>query len=452
MEQNKQSAKVKLQIHTSLSLLLYSLDNFRLELDYKLEKANDIIIGFLFNKYFIIFAQLGVIPIMNLKEEILILEQNFSKSISEALSADMSVIPSIVPPQYGDQKAYANKTFDEKTKALSDMFRAGRYLRNAIVTNDDGKGGKLFEPAIRQRLEMRIMNGFKQLYKLIDELTKEVEQEEGKANVDMRKSIRKNTEVQSRVEAGKSNDAIDKLTEAYFDQDMKKEMAPAIKKLMQKYGLDGGLSVRNNSTVVLNVRKGNIDFENDYNTEKVWNGNKTNPWDGYLQVSKYNIDSTWKKDSKAQKFLEEAYAILDKNNYDRSDVQRDHFDVGHYTDINIGAWNKPYEYTGVRKSTVVKPVAKKSTKPQDKFLLMIADKFGELSEYLEDSIKDAFLDKVHEKVNRNQYIAIETLINEVNHCADVNVFYDHLEKENNTLARTLDEKTMDMLIDIAKKL
>lgn len=417
-----------------------------------MKKANDIIIGFLFNKYLIIFAQLGVIPIMNLKEEIIMLEQNFSKSISEALSADMSVIPSIVPPQYGDQKAYANKTFDEKTKALSDMFRAGRYLRNAIVANDDGKGGKLFEPAIRQRLEMRIMNGFKQLYKLIDELTKEVEQEEGKATVDMRKSIRKNTEVQSRAEAGKSNDYIDNLTEAYFTQDMKKEMAPAIKKLMQKYDLDGRLSVRNNSTVVLNVRSGNIDFENDYNTEKVWNGNKTNPWGGYLQVSNHHLDTTWKKDSKAQKFLEEAYAILDKNNYNNSDLQTDYFDVGHYTSLNIGAWDKPYVYTGVKKSTLVKPVAKKSTKLQDKFLLMIADKFGELSEYLENSIKDAFLDEVHTKVEQNQYIAIATLSNEVEHCADVNEFYNHLEKENTTLAKTLDEKTMDMVIGIAKKL
>lgn len=423
-----------------------------------MKKANDNIIGFLFNKYFIIFAQLGVIPIMNLKEEIIMLEQNFSKSISEALSADMSVIPSIVPPQYGDQKAYANKTFDEKTKALSDMFRAGRYLRNAIVNNDDGKGGKLFEPVIRQRLEMRIMNGFKQLYKLIDELTKEVEQEEGKATVDMRKSIRKNTEVQSRkyVAANDSygNDANAKetVTEAYFNQDMKKEMEPEIKKLMMKYGLDGRLGVRHNSTVVLNVRKGNIDFENDYDTEKVWNGNKTNPWGGYLQVAKYHIDSTWKKGSKAQKFLEEAYAILDKNNYDRSDSQRDHFEVGHHTDVNIGAWNKPYEYTGVKKATVANPVAKKSTKPQDKFLLMIADKFGELSEYLEDAVKDTFLDEVHTKVEQNQYIAIATLINEVEHCADVNEFYNHLEKENKTLANTLDEQTMNMVIGLAKKL
>jgi hypothetical protein len=273
------------------------------------------------------------------------------------------------------------------------MFRAGRYLRKVIVDNDDGKGGKLFEPAVRQKLEIRIMNGFKQLYKLIDALTAEVRQEEDKSNIDMRKVIRKDTVVQSRDDAAKARGTV---TEAYFSQDMKKEMEPEMKKLLAKYGLTGSLAEKHRTTVVLNIRRGNIDFENDYNTEKRWSGDLARPWEGYMQVSKYHIDTTWKKDSKAQKFLEEAYAILDKNNYDNSDAQIDHFDYGHNTNVNIGAWNKPYEYTGVKKAAPTpKPVVKKQTKSQDKFLLMIADKFGELSEYLEDSIKDAFLDRIN---------------------------------------------------------
>lgn len=388
---------------------------------------------------------------MNLKEEVIMLERDFQNRLEEAIdAATMKTITPIIPPKFGNDIPYANKSFDEKTKALSDMFRAGRYLRKVIVDNDDGKGGNLFEPAVRQKLEIRIMNGFKQLYKLIDALTAEVRKEEDKSNVDMRKVIRKDTVVQSRDAAAKSRETV---TEAYFSQDMKKAIEPEITKLMKSYGMTGRLSINNHSTVVLNVREGKIDFENEYNTDKKWNGGESRKWNGYVQSANYHIDTTWKKDSNAQKFLTSAYKILNRNNHDNSDIQTDYFDVGFYVSINIGTWDKPYVYTGVKKATSSpKPVVKKQTKPQDKFLLMIADKFGELSEYLEDSTKDTFLDQVHTSVEQIQYIAIATLINEVEHCVDVNEFYNHLETENKTLANTLDEKTMNMVIGLAKKL
>lgn len=33
---------------------------------------------------------------------------------------------------------------------------------------------------------------------------------------------------------------------------------------------------------------------------------------------------------------------LNIDNYDNSDSQTDYFDVGHYTSINLGSWNKPF--------------------------------------------------------------------------------------------------------------
>ena len=47
---------------------------------------------------------------------------------------------------------------------------------------------------------------------------------------------------------------------AYMNQETKKEKAPAIKAICKKYGVTASLAVRNHSTLVLNVRKGSIDF------------------------------------------------------------------------------------------------------------------------------------------------------------------------------------------------
>jgi hypothetical protein len=33
---------------------------------------------------------------------------------------------------------------------------------------------------------------------------------------------------------------------------------------------------------------------------------------------------------------------LNIDNHNRSDSQTDYFDVGHYTSINLGSWNKPF--------------------------------------------------------------------------------------------------------------
>jgi len=39
---------------------------------------------------------------------------------------------------------------------------------------------------------------------------------------------------------------------------------------------------------------------------------------------------------------------LNLDNYDRSDSMTDYFDVGHYVNINIGRWNKPFVFTGAK--------------------------------------------------------------------------------------------------------
>ena len=133
---------------------------------------------------------------------------------------------------------------------------------------------------------------------------------------------------------------------AYIDQASKQSLAPKIKAICKKYGVNATLAIRNHSTLVLNVKSGAIDF--------IGNGNDTcskDPYQagrgfapntsGYEQVNPYHYGSHYS--GKAKKFLAEALAAMNTGNHNRSDAMTDYFDVGWYVDINIGKWNQPYQ-------------------------------------------------------------------------------------------------------------
>jgi hypothetical protein len=116
---------------------------------------------------------------------------------------------------------------------------------------------------------------------------------------------------------------------AYMSQEMKKELAPKVKEICKKYNMKATLGVRHHSTLVLNVKSGPIDFDLQLNN--------------YEQVNVYHIDKH--HNGTARKFLEEVNDAMNIGNHDNSDAMVDYFDVGWYTDINIGKWNKPYILT-----------------------------------------------------------------------------------------------------------
>jgi hypothetical protein len=98
---------------------------------------------------------------------------------------------------------------------------------------------------------------------------------------------------------------------AYVSKQDKLELAPAIKAVLNKYDMKGSISVRNHSTLVVKIKQGAIDFADHFTHGE-----------GYIQVNEYWIDQ----------------------HYNNDDAMVDYFDRSHYTDINIGAWNKPYAF------------------------------------------------------------------------------------------------------------
>ncbi len=132
-----------------------------------------------------------------------------------------------------------------------------------------------------------------------------------------------------------------------MNQERKAERAPVIKAILKKYGVKGTLSVRNHSTLVLNVKGGEIDFIGNSNRVcgndhfQVSRGFKPNT-SGYQQVNPYWFQDHY--DGAARDFLTEVFAALrGEDFFDETNSQIDYFHCSHYCDVNIGSWNKPYE-------------------------------------------------------------------------------------------------------------
>lgn len=133
---------------------------------------------------------------------------------------------------------------------------------------------------------------------------------------------------------------------AYMSQEKKSKLVPEIKRILSQYKLNGSLSVRNHSTLVLTIKSGRLDFIDNliksgtFTKEVVDSLRRQKAW----QVNEYHISNQF-SDACAKALLE-LKAAMNVGNHDNSDIQSDYFDVGWYVNINIGGLNKPYVYTG----------------------------------------------------------------------------------------------------------
>ena len=135
---------------------------------------------------------------------------------------------------------------------------------------------------------------------------------------------------------------------AYMNQQRKAEIAPVLKAICKKYGVKASVAVRNHSVLVLNIKSGPIDFIGNLNKVcSVAPGadryGAYRPAVGSIDVNPYHYRDHF--DGKALAFLSAILPAMNTGNHDNSDIQSDYFDVGWYVDVNIGAWNKPYELT-----------------------------------------------------------------------------------------------------------
>ena len=121
---------------------------------------------------------------------------------------------------------------------------------------------------------------------------------------------------------------------AYVSQKDKKALAPAIKAVLKKYNMKASISVNNHSTLAVNIKEGVIDFSDDFTHG-----------DGYIQVNEYWIDDNY-AGVKGDFFNELLAAMKGPKYFNDDDAMTDYFSRSHYTNINVGKWNKPYNYAG----------------------------------------------------------------------------------------------------------
>jgi hypothetical protein len=126
-----------------------------------------------------------------------------------------------------------------------------------------------------------------------------------------------------------------------MNQERKKELAAGLNKALasykKKYGLHYSVSVRHHSTIVLTISKGAVDFFEDTTDEYTLKKR-------HIQVNEYTIEKNYS--GVAREVLLAAKKALNEGNFDDSDIMTDYFHVGWYVDINVGRWDKPYDFTG----------------------------------------------------------------------------------------------------------
>ena len=123
---------------------------------------------------------------------------------------------------------------------------------------------------------------------------------------------------------------------AFVSKEDKAILAPGIKAVLAKYKVKGSISVRHNSTLVVKVTKGELDF-----SEYMMRGEYPR---NYIEVNEYWMDEHYS--GIVLQFMAEMIAAMKGADFfDHSDSSTDYFYRSHYVDLNIGTWIKPYVFT-----------------------------------------------------------------------------------------------------------
>jgi hypothetical protein len=135
---------------------------------------------------------------------------------------------------------------------------------------------------------------------------------------------------------------------AYVDQSKKALIAAALKPVMPA-GWKWSLAVQNHSTIVLTITSAPVDLLAEVKRVVDARAERRGeqPIDGKtftnFDVNHYHLDTAF--DGELLETFRKIVDALNTNNHDRSDIQSDHFDVGHYVAVKLGRWNKPFVVT-----------------------------------------------------------------------------------------------------------
>ena len=136
---------------------------------------------------------------------------------------------------------------------------------------------------------------------------------------------------------------------AYVDKSKKAKIKAALEVALKGTGVKYTLAVRDHSTIVCTVKSSAIDFiKNNRETiddiRRFYEPIQSEKQKTYLDVNPYHYRDHFS--GEARDIIEKIIYALNTDNYDNSDSMSDYFDKGHYVDLQIGSWKKPYELMG----------------------------------------------------------------------------------------------------------
>jgi hypothetical protein len=133
---------------------------------------------------------------------------------------------------------------------------------------------------------------------------------------------------------------------AYMNQNKKRIIKAALDKIFKPRGIKYSLRVRDNMAINCTIKAAPIDFIGNFLAK---NGDKyrhrlSGNFD-HLQVNLYWINEHFTGEA-AQVLSEAAEALKAAGYYDNSNAQIDYFDTAYYMYLDIGRYNKPFQFTG----------------------------------------------------------------------------------------------------------
>lgn len=126
---------------------------------------------------------------------------------------------------------------------------------------------------------------------------------------------------------------------AYVDQQKKQKIAAALK-LVVPAGWKYSLAVRNHSTIAMTISAAPFDLIGAFAPSEYFDPKTARTVD----VNPYHV-RTHVADECVADVLQKIVDALNTDNHDRSDIMTDYFDVGHYVDLHIGRWDRPFVCT-----------------------------------------------------------------------------------------------------------
>lgn len=126
---------------------------------------------------------------------------------------------------------------------------------------------------------------------------------------------------------------------AHVSQEDKARFNAALKLIMPKE-YKWSLRVRHHSTLILTIQRAPVDLVGIAQANDYARGES-----GWVTFMHDRFDKAFKGHPDLVELFGKIQAALNNGNHNNSDIMTDYFDVGWYTEISIGTYDKPFVFT-----------------------------------------------------------------------------------------------------------